>query len=320
MIKMEDVKEFLNSSTIHGLSYIASVRRCMKLFWILVVIAGFSAAGVMIKRSMVNWAQSPITTSIETHPISEITLPNITVCPPKNQILNLNYDFLQMEKINITNETRKELLKIAVDSIQDYFFEEVISNLSKIEEENRYHNWYHGYTELKDLNFIQNKEDSSYLSAYKVIYELSTSATSGKISTKNFGNTFDPENFDESMFIDIDINVPKVVKYKKTVTLHLSVEKKSVVTNQNVTDKMTFQLRNNVSEFFNENITAPKYDKYTFDLERNLTKDSIDVSKQKQMPGFDLTWHYNKNLTAEPIFYSKMNKEFVRYDIVKKYN
>ena len=83
---------------------------------------------------------------------------------------------------------------------------------------------------------------------------------------------------------------------------------------------MTFQFRNNVSEFFNENITAPKYDKYTFDLERNLTKDSIDVSKQKQMPGFDLTWHYNKNLSAEPIFYSKMNKEFVRYDIVKKYN
>ena len=32
------------------------------------------------------------------------------------------------------------------------------------------------------------------------------------------------------------------------------------------------------------------------------------------MPGFNLTWHYNKNISAEPIFQSEINKEFVRSD------
>ena len=125
---------------------------------------------------------------------------------------------------------------------------------------------------------------------------------------------------DESMFIDINIKVPKNVKYKKNVTLHLSVGKMSVITYENVTDKMTYQSNPIVTESFKQNITAPAYDEYTFDFERNVSKDSIDITKQKLMPGFNLTWHFNKNVSAEPIFHSKMNNEFVRYDFVKKYN
>lgn len=45
---MENIKLFLETSTIHGLSYIAGSRPWVKLFWIITVIAGFTLAGTLI--------------------------------------------------------------------------------------------------------------------------------------------------------------------------------------------------------------------------------------------------------------------------------
>ena len=41
---MDTFKEFLESSTIHGLVYISTSRRLLKLFWLCVVITGFTGA------------------------------------------------------------------------------------------------------------------------------------------------------------------------------------------------------------------------------------------------------------------------------------
>ena len=90
---MEKLNTFLESSTIHGLSYIAAGRKYVRLFWILVVIGGFSGAGVIIYQSFQSWADSPVKTTIETLPITEITFPKVTVCPPKNTYTDLNMTF-----------------------------------------------------------------------------------------------------------------------------------------------------------------------------------------------------------------------------------
>ena len=82
---MEHFKSFLDTSTIHGLSWISSTNRTSRLFWILVVITGFSGAGYLIHESFYNWDQSPITTTIETQPISKITFPK--GCLPKKKSL-----------------------------------------------------------------------------------------------------------------------------------------------------------------------------------------------------------------------------------------
>ena len=92
---MKQVKEFLDTSTIHGLSWISSTRRWSRLLWLLIVIGGFSGAGYLIYESFHNWAQSPISTTVETLPISQVTFPNVTVCPPKTLFPNLNYDILR---------------------------------------------------------------------------------------------------------------------------------------------------------------------------------------------------------------------------------
>ena len=71
------MEEFLESSTVHGVSYISSARNIpTKLFWISIVIMGFSTAGYLINNAFLDWEKSPIDTSIE-------TFPKIVVCPPK---------------------------------------------------------------------------------------------------------------------------------------------------------------------------------------------------------------------------------------------
>ena len=135
---MEELRLFLETSTIHGLGWIASSKRYLRLGWILVVIGGFSAAGYMIYSSFNNWRKNPVVTTIETLPISEITFPNVTVCPPRGTTTNFNFDIQQSEKMNIDVDTRKNLIEFAIDVIQEDCYKEMLRNMDKVQEENRY--------------------------------------------------------------------------------------------------------------------------------------------------------------------------------------
>ena len=88
------IKQFLENSTVHGLSHIALSKSFSKVLWSLVVVSGFSVAGLLIYQSFQSWESSPVTTTIETRPISELKFPKITVCPPKNTYTNLNFDLV----------------------------------------------------------------------------------------------------------------------------------------------------------------------------------------------------------------------------------
>ena len=83
---MENVTNFLESSTIHGLAYISNGRKHVRLFWILVVVGGFTGVGVLIYSSFKSWEESPVKTTIETHPITEITFPQ---CPKLRYFSNV---------------------------------------------------------------------------------------------------------------------------------------------------------------------------------------------------------------------------------------
>ena len=117
---METVKEFLESSTIHGLTYISSAHsRLAKAFWSLVVLTGFSCAIYLINDSYVDWQASPIATSISTHPISELEFPTITICPPEGSNTALNYDLDRAKNITLTERDRERLINIATQILID---------------------------------------------------------------------------------------------------------------------------------------------------------------------------------------------------------
>ena len=68
---------FLESSSIHGLAHIAHTQKFARVIWIIIVVSGFTSAGILIHQSFKSWSESPIITNIETLPISEITLPKV---------------------------------------------------------------------------------------------------------------------------------------------------------------------------------------------------------------------------------------------------
>ena len=69
--KMVSIKDYLESSSVHGLVYIATTRKYVRLFWALVVIAGFTGAGFLIYESFEGWSDNPVSTTIETLPIED---------------------------------------------------------------------------------------------------------------------------------------------------------------------------------------------------------------------------------------------------------
>ena len=120
---MERFTNFLETSTIHGLAYIATAKKYVRLFWIVVVIAGFTGAGVIIYQSFESWADSPVKTTIETLPITDITFPKVTVCPPKNTYTDLNYDLRMTENMTLDDDTRQELTNYAVELLYDHLYD-----------------------------------------------------------------------------------------------------------------------------------------------------------------------------------------------------
>ena len=129
------LKEFLDSSTIHGLAYISNPKVkfififffslflkssvAAKLSWILIVLAGFFGAGYLIVHSYHDWQESPILTTISTHPLDDLEFPIVTVCPPKGSNTALNYDLMQLNDSNnsFTENQRKELKDVIWESL-----------------------------------------------------------------------------------------------------------------------------------------------------------------------------------------------------------
>ena len=304
---MEHVKAFLDSSTIHGMSWISSSKRFSRLFWILVVIGGFTCAGYMIHQSLDNWNKSPITTTLETLPISDITFPNVSVCPPKNSILNFNYDIIKSTEIQLNTSTRKQLLDYAFDTTQDIFWEEIMLNISKLEYPSRYHDWYHGYTRLQ----------YPYHNGDEFLYFEATYATTGNITTKYFGEEFDIEKTDAKMQIEIKISSPDSLENDSDSTAIFKVLKNTLKEIQDV-DKMILNLDLIDADLttYNANSTDMINYKYLY-LRRKATKEDLSSIDQDQMPGFNLVWFYDREVEPQNYysFYSTENREFVRFGL-----
>ena len=170
-----EIKNFLESSTIHGLTYISTTSKYVRLLWTIVVIIGFTTAGVIIYQSFETWAETPISTTTETRSIREITFPKVTVCPPKGTYTSLNYDLMNVHDRNtLEKENSIELKEFAFVLLYDEIFRRVIKNLTKLDENNRYYNWYHGLSKIELYN------------ATKDFHHVHTCATNGTVTTQYF--------------------------------------------------------------------------------------------------------------------------------------
>ena len=282
---MEELKDFLESSTIHGLTYISTTRKLVRPFWVLIVIAGFSGAGYLIYQSFQSWAESPVKTTIETLPITDMTFPKLTVCPPKNTYTDLNYDLKITENMTLNNDTRIELANYAMELLYDQLHVNLLRNVSKLEEEDRYYNWYHGYTQIK-------LPQSDF-------YNLMTVASSGSIFTQHFGEEFDAAKVETKLTYTVYVRPPVSVSGNPNAMLHLNVDKVSMKDLSSGGDKISVTGTIVETSHMSYNYSPPTHGSFRLSLNRDVIPADIRKQKLDQMPGFKVSWYYS-GMEVEP--------------------
>ena len=327
---MENVHSFLKSSTIHGLSYISSTKRLLKLFWTLVVLSGFTGAGLLIYESFQSWAESPITTTIETLPIKDITFPKISVCPPENTFTDLNYDLIKTKKVTLDEVKRENLTNFAVELINEAIYEETLANLNKIKEKNRLNNWYKKYTKI---------EIPFYGEGNRFNYNITTSDTDGSISSQDFGENFNATKMETNFHYSIKIYPPNDVVNNTNVTLDMTIDRVPLMNNLNDKIKIlnkwgSYKILDTIKgksiwRFSPPGIIGGENFKKVNDfreiiIERKISTDEVRALNYHRMPGFNVSWYYKSTnystvSNRRRIFNDEANvKVFSRY--VSYYN
>ena len=99
--------DFLVNSSIHGLQYISMEKKLLiKMIWTVLVTMCFYIAITLIRDSIIAWDESPISTNIETLPISEVMFPEVTICPPEGSNTGLNYHNMMAQNRTLSQDDR----------------------------------------------------------------------------------------------------------------------------------------------------------------------------------------------------------------------
>ena len=107
---LAQIREFLEGSTIHGLMHISTAKsRTARVLWATIVVACFASAIWMITDSYKDWQESPVSTTITTHPINELQFPEVTVCPPRESNTLVNHALRMVKSFNFTMDEREHL-------------------------------------------------------------------------------------------------------------------------------------------------------------------------------------------------------------------
>ena len=311
---MEGIRTFLESSTIHGLSYISTSHKYARFFWLLVVALGFIGCALLINESFKSWEESPVKTSIETLQISKIKLPKLTVCPPKNTFTDLNSDLLMLKNSTLTMEQRDEIYKNAIKIIETDLLS--LTKFSCLNISDQFYNWYHGYSDIKTPTV--NKFSG-------ITYWIHTSALSGVITTDHFGQKFKSELIEEKFIYKVSIYPPEITKDNNNVTIHLNLEKLSITGIKWLEKEWNYFYMSGSGSIDDDkvsiykNFTPPisKYgtDNRGIDKRRYSKASEIVPLKMEMMPGFRFSWWYTgENLEPEPKFLDgSITKLFIRY-------
>ena len=329
---MANFRNFLESSTIHGLNYISTTRKLVKLLWILVVIAGFTGAGVMIYQSFQDWDENPVKTTIDTLPIAQLKFPKVTVCPPKDTYTDLN--LIMDTNITLDNVTRSDLTNYAVQLLFDNLHDELLANLSLVQDTDRYFNWYHGFTKItlpfpngpqppkKPTSFSYGFGGSEPIlskpETYDIYYEVATYAASGFISTQHFGDKFVVDKIVPNIRYKVTFKSPlhSSMQDNKNVTLNFEIKKLSLMGLPSGEDSFSFTDSAKTSsinedeeyidadvETFVKNYTPPEpLSLIRFrgvQLIRNIKIQDVKALGLEIMPGFQIKWYYTTSGSYE---------------------
>ena len=128
----------------------------------------------------------------------------MTVCPPEDTSTNLNYDLVNAEDDILDKDVRDELAKTAADWLEDVHFRDVMDDLDSLKEENKFKNWYLGYTKV-ELPYKRHPIGNRNIFEY--LYTIRTTAVSGLIKTPFFGQNFTEDNFMKNLDVNLYVRL-----------------------------------------------------------------------------------------------------------------
>ena len=203
-------------------------------------------------------------------------------------------------------------------------------NLNKLQDDNRYYNWYHGYT---DTTFPENADIHG--SGAHTKYTILTSATSGTIHSQYFGESFDANKVELTLVYKIIICPPVSVKDNTNTTLHFAIELETMMSKL-VEGIDRFSINwgdiDPDSRTVSRNFTPPdgrgtngetvnewKSNNNQFiELERIVDVENVRIVGMDMMPGFKFTWFYSGADNVRPwAKFSSRSKTFVRNDPIE---
>ena len=197
---MEAIREFLETSTIHGLSYISTApSKATKILWVSIVITGFFTAGYLINNSYSEWQASPVSTSILTLPISDLDFPTVTVCPPEGSNTVLNYDLMKAENHSFTIKDRDALKQSVYDAIIEPSHREHMRLMQATVNPDNIRKTYEGIQMFPTPN-------------KKGIIEISMSSNQGEIQTPWFRGNYEGNYYKEDRHQQFEIQISENLK------------------------------------------------------------------------------------------------------------
>ena len=150
---LEAVKEFLEGSTIHGLVHISTAKsKIARVAWLGIVVACFAMAVSMITSSYKEWQESPVSTTITTHPITELKFPTVTVCPPRGSNTALNHLLEKVKNVNFTEKDKQELLDISKKVFLEIPNKQHSKDVSALLSSENIRSIMNGHTSLPDID------------------------------------------------------------------------------------------------------------------------------------------------------------------------
>ena len=255
--------------------------------------------------------------------------PHVTVCPPQKSFLNLNYDVMKADEIEIDEQKRIELLDFALEVVQESFYFELMANLSKVEDPDRNKNFYHGYTMIK----------YPYINKYRkhgLDYDIHTSASTGKLSTKDFAKAFNVDKIDGDIEIFIKVYTPDL---DAKITFNLEKITMKQFRNYDVLGFLCYPFEptcpydadlTNISETRDPADNCNNFNYYDYDIDysrdsscdysyeiylvRQISQEEIkNMRILDKMPGFMITWNSSEINNVPKFIDDSRTKQFVRY-------
>ena len=302
---LEELNQFLSSSTIHGLAHIPASKRLWRLFWILIVTAGFTVSSVLIWMSFSGWRESPTSTTISIKPITELRFPNITVCPPRKTATVLNHHLELVRDVSLTNQTRQQLREYFYQNLLEIGYDEIVRNLSLNLEQDGLRKWYLGLSQIALPYYRTSME--------KMLYFYNTYASSGELTTPLYGEPWNISNFDRALFYQVRIIQPwKDIERPVSIVFQLEQD---ILTELTGLDEMGSSDWNFHKDETNKTIEGSmpigNRNYYYIYLTRKISNEEAANIRREKMPGMKVKWYYNDTVPVEKNFKSE-NRKFVR--------